>query len=74
MPGQPTISVDCVDLSPNNFQSKVLFKTKGSEAAGETTAVQIGKHPSQEKFFEFLGKRKLRPPFVLFVPSDAVTE
>ncbi len=56
-----------------NFQSKVLFETKDSEAKGETTAVQFRKHPSQEKFFEFLGKRKLRPPFVLFVPGDAVT-
>ncbi len=37
-----------------NIQSKVLFETKDSEA------VQIRKHPSQEKFFEFLGKRKLR--------------
>ena len=41
-----------------NFQSKVLFETKHSEAAGETTAVQIRNHPSQEKFFDFLGKRK----------------
>ncbi len=41
-----------------NFQSKVLFETKHSEAAGETTAVQIRNHPSQEKFFDFLGKLK----------------
>ena len=41
-----------------NFQSKVLFETKHSEAAGEITAVQIRNHPSQEKFFDFLGKRK----------------
>ncbi len=47
----------------------VLFKAKDSETAGETTAVQIRKHPSQEKFFEFLGKRKLRPPFVCSSPA-----
>ena len=41
-----------------NFQSKVLFETKHSEAARETTAIQIRNHPSQEKFFNFLGKRK----------------
>ncbi len=53
-----------------NFQSKVLFETKGSEAKGETIVVQQRNHPSQEKFFEFLSKRKLRTPIVLFVPSD----
>ncbi len=53
-------------------QSKVLFETKDSEAKGQTTAVQLRNHPSQEKFFEFLGKRnwKLRTPIVLFVPGD----
>ena len=53
-----------------NFQSKVLFETKGSQAKGETAAVQQRNHPSQEKFFEFLGKQKLRTPIVLFVPGD----
>ncbi len=53
-----------------NFQSKVLFETEDSEAKGETTAVQLRNHPSQEKFFEFLGKRNLRTPIVLFVPGD----
>ncbi len=69
-----TLMLHIVDESPDhcawlagNFQSKILFETKDSEAKGETTAVQICKHPSQEEFFEFLGK------FVLFVPGDAVT-
>ncbi len=53
-----------------NFQSKVLFDTKNSEAKGETTAVRLRDHPSQEKFFEFLGMWNLRTPIVLFVPSD----
>ena len=53
-----------------NFQSKVLFETKGSEAKGETTVAQQRNHPSKEKFIQFLVKRKLRTPIVLVVPCD----
>ena len=38
-----------------NFQSKVLFETKGSEKLGETTVLQNRMHPSQQKIFDLLG-------------------
>ena len=38
-----------------NFQAKVLFESKESRAKGETTVLQNRAHPSQQKFFEFLG-------------------
>jgi hypothetical protein len=38
-----------------NFQSKVLFETKGSEKLGETTVLQNRLHPSQQKIFDLLG-------------------
>ena len=54
----------CAGLA-GTFLSKVLFdsETKDSEDGGETTAIQIRNHPSQQKFFELFGKLKLRPPF-----------
>ena len=38
-----------------NFQTKELFKGKESKDRGETTVLQNSTHPSQQKFFEFLG-------------------
>ena len=39
----------------------ILFEKKESEALGETTMLQT-EHPSQQKFFDLLGTRKLHPP------------
>jgi hypothetical protein len=41
-----------------NFQSKVLFETKGSEKLGETTVLQNRLHPSQQKIFDLLGTHR----------------
>jgi hypothetical protein len=34
-----------------NFQTKVLFKAADSQAKGETTAIKLCAHPSQQKVF-----------------------
>jgi hypothetical protein len=44
----------CAGLA-GNFQSKVLFEKKESEALGETTVLQNRMHPSQQKLFDLLG-------------------
>ena len=44
----------CAGLA-GNFQSKVLFEKKESEALGETTVLQNRLHPSQQKIFDLLG-------------------
>jgi hypothetical protein len=43
-----------------NYQAKILFENKDSQAKGETTVLQKRVHPSQQQFFEFLGTRKLK--------------
>ena len=47
---------NCV-LRTGNFQAKILFENKDSQAKGETTVLQNRAHPSQQKFFELLGSR-----------------
>ena len=53
-----------------NFQSKVLFETKGSEKLGETTVLQNRLHPSQQKIFSIfsvrtaLHRRQFPPLFI----------
>jgi hypothetical protein len=44
----------CAGLA-GNFQSKVLFETKGSEKMGETNVLQNRLHPSHQKIFDLLG-------------------
>ena len=44
-----------------NFQSKVLFEKKESEALGETTVLQNRLHPSQQKIFDLLGTHSPAP-------------
>ena len=39
-----------------NYKSKVLFEKAESDDKGETTVLQNQMHPSQQKFFDFLGK------------------
>jgi hypothetical protein len=39
-----------------NYKSKVLFEKAESDDKGETTVLQNRMHPSQQKFFDFLGK------------------
>ena len=62
-PGRATNVVESADDCPagpaGNFQSKVLFETKESEALGETTVLQTRLHPGQQKFFDLLGTRFL---------------
>ena len=52
-----------------NFQSKVLFEKKESEAKGETTVLQNRMHPSQQKLFDLLGTHcpPPSPVFPLFI-------
>jgi len=38
-----------------NYKSKVLFEKADSDDNGETTVLQNRMHPSQQKFFDFLG-------------------
>jgi hypothetical protein len=51
-----------------NFQSKVLFEKKESEALGETTVLQNRIHPSQQKLFDLLGTH-CPPPSPFFSNS-----
>ncbi len=51
-----------------NYQAKILFESKDSQAKGETTVLQNRVHPSQQQFFEFLSMLKLQiVPSVLSV-------
>ena len=63
----------CAGLA-GNFQSKVLFENKGSEALGETTMLQTRMHPSQQKFIDLLGTRKSHTPSIcvqsVFIDRD----
>jgi hypothetical protein len=63
-PGRPNALVvesadDFAIGQAGNFQLKVLFETKESEALGETTVLQTRLHPGQQKFFGLLGTRFL---------------
>ena len=46
-------------LMSGHFQTKVLFEAADSQAKGETTAIQLRTHPSQQNFFDLLGTPKL---------------
>ncbi len=55
----------CAGLA-GNFQSKVLFEKKESEALGETTVLQNRLHPSQQRIFDLLGTHCPPPSPVFF--------
>ena len=46
----------CAGLE-GNYKSKVLFEKADSDDIGEITVLQNRMHPSQQKFFDFLGTR-----------------
>ena len=59
-------SADCCAGLAGNFQSKVLFEMKESEALGEAMVLQNRMHPSQQKFFDLLGTHCPPPSPVFF--------
>ena len=48
-------SPDCCAGLVGNYKTKALFEKVDSDDNGETTVLQNRIHPSQQKFFDFLG-------------------
>ena len=57
----------CAGLA-GNYKAKVLFEKANSEEDAETTVLQNRMHPSQQKFFDFLGTH-ISMPIITFVMS-----
>jgi hypothetical protein len=53
-------------LTGNYYQAEILFENKDSQAKRKTTVLQNRAHPSQQKFFEFLGTQNLCSLFHIF--------
>ena len=49
-----------------NYKTKVLFEKADSDENGETEVLQNRMHPSQQKFYDFLGTHISMPIIILY--------